>query len=174
MPATFSVPARRRRSWPPPLIRARPATPSRSTSAPTPLGPPILCAESVIMSAPSAPKSSGSLAGDLNRIGMQKTARLMDDLGSFSDRLDGAGFVVGRHQRNEGPPPSEMVFRKLFLKHAEVDNAIARRPEFGSCSRDRTCLRRAPKDARPPTYSNARLRRSARQARAHSPRCRRS
>jgi hypothetical protein len=50
----------------------------------------------------------------------------MDDFGCGCDRLDGACFVVGRHQRNEGPPPSEMVFGELFLKHAEVDNPIAR------------------------------------------------
>ena len=46
MPATFSVPARRPRSWPPPRCsggerRARRAR----TSAPTPCGPPSLCAD---------------------------------------------------------------------------------------------------------------------------------
>ena len=100
--------------------------PSRSTRAPTPLGPPILCAERVIMSAPSALKSSLILpppephryAEDRRPHGRSRASR---------DRLDRAGFVVGRHQRNEGPPPSEMVFLKLFLKHARSITPSPRR-----------------------------------------------
>ena len=56
---------------------------------------------------------------------MQKTAGGVNEFSSFSDRLDRAGLVVGRHQRNEGSPSPKMVFRKLFLKRSKVDNAVA-------------------------------------------------
>src|SRR3954447_10069287 len=60
IPATFSVPARRLSSCPPPRSKgSSPATPSSTTSAPTPLGPPILCAEKVPRSAPTALISKG-------------------------------------------------------------------------------------------------------------------
>ena len=77
----------------------------------------------------------GQPASDLNRVGVQKTARFVDDFGCRGDRLDGAGLVVGRHQRNEGPPPSEMVFGKLRRKHIEVDNAIGRHGNSARASR---------------------------------------
>src|SRR5262245_18031747 len=70
-------------------------------------------------------------AGNLNRIGVQNTTSRMDDLGCGGDRLDGASLIVGRHQRNERPTSSEMVFGELFLKHAEVDNPIARHGNSG-------------------------------------------
>src|SRR5262245_28034231 len=56
MPATFSVPARTPRSCPPPLMRGsgNGISASRLISAPTPLGAPILCPETVRRSAPSA------------------------------------------------------------------------------------------------------------------------
>ena len=61
MAATFSVPARRRSSCPPPWISGAMASPSRITSAPAPNGPPALWAESVIMSTPRSPKLTGTL-----------------------------------------------------------------------------------------------------------------
>ena len=58
---TFSVPARRPISWPPPLICAGRSSPRRKTTAPTPFGPPILCAEISAISAPSQLKATGNL-----------------------------------------------------------------------------------------------------------------
>ena len=53
--ATFSVPARAPRSWPPPLMSgSRCRDSERLMSAPTPLGAPILWPEIVMKSAPSA------------------------------------------------------------------------------------------------------------------------
>ena len=131
MPATFSVPARRRRSWPPPLIRGSTGHAFAEHESADALGSADLVRRKRHHVGAKRAEIERQPAGDLNRIGMQNTARRMDDLGCGSDRLDGAGFVVGRHQRNEGPPPSEMVFGKLFLKHAEVDNAIARHGNSG-------------------------------------------
>ena len=47
-PATFWVPERRSRSWPPPTSCGVRRTPSRTTSTPLPLGPPNLWADSEI------------------------------------------------------------------------------------------------------------------------------
>ena len=44
MPATLWVPLRRSRSWPPPRVTGSSGTPSRTTSTPTPFGPPNLWA----------------------------------------------------------------------------------------------------------------------------------
>ena len=52
VPATFSVPARRWRSWLPPWSCARSGVPRRIHSAPTPLGPSNLWAETATVSAP--------------------------------------------------------------------------------------------------------------------------
>ena len=57
----FSVPARRRSSWPPPWMSGSTGTPSRTTSAPTPTGPPNLCADNVMKSTDSNAKFNGSL-----------------------------------------------------------------------------------------------------------------
>ena len=111
----------------------------------------------------------GEPTRDLNRIAVQKAACRMDDRGRFSDRLDRAGLVIGRHQRSERPPSSEMVLGELARKRFEVDHAVAGDREAGLCSRGKICRRRARTDARSPTCSNARHRRAARQAQGHSP-----
>ena len=41
----------------------------------------------------------------LNRVDVQKTARFVDDLGHLGDRLHGAGFVVGQHDRDQRGRP---------------------------------------------------------------------
>ena len=61
MPATFSVPARRLRSWAPPRTSGASGVPRRTYRQPTPFGPYSLCAESVSRSTSSARTSSGIL-----------------------------------------------------------------------------------------------------------------
>ena len=63
MPGTFSVPERMPRSWPPPSICAVMRTRGlrRTYSAPTPLGPYILCADSDARSTLAALTSNGTL-----------------------------------------------------------------------------------------------------------------
>ena len=61
MAATFSVPARRPISCPPPRNCAAMSVPRRTTSAPTPLGPPSLCAETSAIRHPDQLNASGSL-----------------------------------------------------------------------------------------------------------------
>ena len=56
------VPERTSRSWPPPCSTGTGATARPRISAPTPTGPPSLCAVTVIASTPDAAKSTGSCA----------------------------------------------------------------------------------------------------------------
>ena len=60
MAGTFSNPARRARSWSPPTSRASRRRPRRTSRAPTPGGPPILCALTLMRSASSDRKSTGT------------------------------------------------------------------------------------------------------------------
>src|SRR5674476_1050282 len=71
-PATFSVPARRWRSWLPPWTWARSCVPRRTQSAPTPLGPSNLWAEIVTRSAPTLDLDVGELGADLVTISAHK------------------------------------------------------------------------------------------------------
>ena len=92
----------------------------RRISAPTPFGPPILCAERVSRSAPRTPISRGNAAGRLHGIDMQQAARRMDDRGRLRDRLHHAGLVVGKHERDERPNRPGHRIRK----RSEVDASI--------------------------------------------------
>ena len=53
------------------------------TSAPTPFGPPILWADRVSRSAPSAADVAIDAAGRLHRVDMQHAARRVDDRGGL-------------------------------------------------------------------------------------------
>ena len=94
MPATFSVPARAPRSWPPPLISGagNGTAASRRTSAPTPLGAPILCPESVRRSAPSALISQGILPDRLDRVDVQDAARFMGQASGLTKPVEQRRF----------------------------------------------------------------------------------
>ena len=60
--AASSVPDRTSRSWPPPCRTGTTSTSRRTSSAPTPTGPPTLCPDTVIASTPEPPKSTGRWA----------------------------------------------------------------------------------------------------------------
>ena len=62
MAGASRVPERTSRSWPPPCSTGTGATARPRISAPTPTGPPSLCAVTVIASTPDAAKSTGSCA----------------------------------------------------------------------------------------------------------------
>ena len=71
MPTRFSVPERRPISWPPPVIQGLTSSPCRTISAPTPFGPPNLCAETSARSAPVQPNADRHLADRLHQIQQQ-------------------------------------------------------------------------------------------------------
>jgi hypothetical protein len=58
-PATSGVPERTSRSWPPPCSSGTQLVSRRSSSAPTPVGPPNLWAATLIAERPLAAKSTG-------------------------------------------------------------------------------------------------------------------
>ena len=108
MPATFSVPARAPRSWPPPLMSGagNGTAASRLTSAPTPLGAPILCPESVRRSAPSALISHGIRPAAWTASTCRTPPAAWVRRAACRNRLNNAGLVVGEHQRNQRPAPA--------------------------------------------------------------------
>ena len=70
---------------------------------PTPLGPPILWLETNSTSAPVAAKQQAIRTEGLHRVADHDPAGIMDQRCGLGDRLDHAGFVVGRLERQHGP-----------------------------------------------------------------------
>jgi hypothetical protein len=70
IPATFSVPARRPRSCGPPVASVVSASPRRIQSAPTPVGPPSLCADSERQSTPRRADVDRDAARRLRGVGV--------------------------------------------------------------------------------------------------------
>ncbi len=79
------------------------AGPSARIRAPTPLGPPILCAESVTRSAPNALISKGIFPKRLDRVDMQQAARLMYDLSGFTLPAEWRRFRCWRASSRPAP-----------------------------------------------------------------------
>ena len=104
--ATASVPARWLRSWPPPRASGAPRLiPARAvTSAPAPFIPPILWADSMSASAPSAAMLAIHSPGHLDRVAENEAARRVNQRRRFDDRLDDAGLVVCALQRQQRAP----------------------------------------------------------------------
>ena len=102
MPATFSVPARRRRSWLPPFIRGSTVAPSPEHESADALGTADLVGGEAQEIGAERRDVELDPPGRLDRVGVEDPAPVMDDAGSLGHRLDRAGFVVGCHQRDEG------------------------------------------------------------------------
>ena len=123
MPATFSVPARRSRSWWPPRPAGSNGAPRRKKMAPTPLGPWILCAESVSASTPSAVDVDRDLPGRLNGVGMKQRAALVRDLRQRRQVVDVPELVIGERQRHQRRVGAQRRAQRLG-----IDRAVAPRP----------------------------------------------
>ena len=78
-PTTFSVPARRPAPGRRRAAAAPAVTPSARINAPTPLGPPILCAETVNKIRPQCIDIERYFSERLDRVDMQQPAGRMDD-----------------------------------------------------------------------------------------------
>ena len=115
MAATFSVPARKPLSCPPPRI-SRSAISNRSEAEdrrrPTPFGPPILWAERVSASTPKLGDVDRHLARPPgpHRVCI-KPAMRVDDPGRLGDRLENARLVVGELDRDQNAVVSGPVER---------------------------------------------------------------
>ena len=129
MPGRLGVPARRRPSCPPPRCSRRAAPgPARSTSAPTPGGPPSLCADRLTRSAPSSARVQGSLPNAWAASQCSSAAGRVHEPGDLGDRLHHAGLVVGQHHRDEAGP---LVAPSRSRQRRQVDHAVGRRPGCG-------------------------------------------
>ena len=107
MPATFSVPARRCRSWPPPDSWETKGVPRRRKRTPVPLGPPNLWPERLRRSTPRASTSRGSAPAAWTA-SVWKGMRLRRSRARSPTRcaisaigLDRADLVVGEHDGDE-------------------------------------------------------------------------
>ena len=134
MPATFSVPGRRPRSWLPPRSIGVQRVPLRTTSAPTPFGPWNLCAESETRFAPIVRMSNGTLPMPWTASMCSGTFLLVAHFGDMLDRMHHAGFVVGEHDRDERGVVADRVAQRVHVEaaravDAEIRNAVARRLE---------------------------------------------
>ena len=130
MPGRFSLPARRPRSWPPPRISAVGSALPVTTSAPIPGGPPSLCAERLIRSAPISADRERQLAGALHRVAMEEGAMGMRERGDFGDRLNDPGLVVGEHDRHDR---RARVGGELPVEPGQIDDPLAvDRDPFGA------------------------------------------
>ncbi len=101
MPATFSVPARCRRSWLPPTISGSIGVPRRTYIAPTPFGPCILCALIEHKMAAESAHIEWNLARALHRVDMEEDAGFRGDFSDFFNRLQHAGFVIRQHHADQ-------------------------------------------------------------------------
>ena len=134
MPATFSVPARAPRSWPPPLISGSSGRPSRRISAPTPLRAADLVRRQRHQIGAERLEIAGDAARALDRVDMQEPAGRMHQRGCLRDRLDHAGLVVGEHQRNQRPRPAARAAapaprdRRRPRRSPAMSSAAANRP----------------------------------------------
>ncbi len=99
-PATLSVPDLIPRSCPPPWPIGTTAVSRRTSSAPTPTGPPILWAETESASVPLAGEVHRQDAGGLDRIGVEGDAVPVGDRRKVGYRIHGADLVVGPHHRD--------------------------------------------------------------------------
>ena len=82
---------------------APPRAPAFMTRAPTPCGPPSLCADRVRLSASSVRMSTGDLARRLDRVDVQPAAGAAHQRRRLGDRLDHAALVVGMMDGDHGP-----------------------------------------------------------------------
>jgi hypothetical protein len=70
-----------------------------TTSAPTPLGPPILCADRIRKSAPTSAIEKGMRPAACTASTTSNPPDFLTMCGDLADRLDDAGLVVGQHAR---------------------------------------------------------------------------
>ena len=147
--ATFSVPARRFRSCPPPRtnLSSMFASRARSARAPTPLGPPILWAEKNSASASRASARQSMRPAPCTASQTSNAAVGVDQRGGLAHGLHGAGLVVGglKRQHDAGLAGA----RQHGGKRVEIDDRRPRRAERCAPDRRESDGLRARRRARP-------------------------
>ena len=123
--ATFSVPERRPRSWPPPGKSGHSSTPSRTYKAPTPFGPCSLCPESESRSMGCVRMSKAILPTACTASVWKSTPRRRATWANSANRLDRADHVVGRHDGNQ---PRFRPYRPFQIGRIDQSLAVDRQP----------------------------------------------
>ena len=128
--------------------------PARTTSAPTPGGPPSLWADEAEIVDAEAVQVDRHLAGGLHRIAMHQRAGVAGDAHDLGHRLQHAGLVVGEHHRHQR---GLVEAASIALQGGEIDARRRRRParcrprgtarSTLSCSIAETSTRRRPAPA---------------------------
>ena len=119
------VPERMSRSWPPPCTSGVTSSSRRTTSAPTPYGPPTLCPVRVSASTPEAAKSTGTEPTACTAsvcTGMPCSAAIST---TSSTGCEGADLVVGPHHRDQGDRAG--IALDGLAQRVDVEAARARR-----------------------------------------------
>ena len=116
-------------------------------SAPTPLGPPILCAESVIRSAPSALISQEIRPAAWTASTCRRPPASCTSARRFGNRLNTPVSLLASMRETSG---RRRPWRSALRKRREIDDAIRRRPEFSRPLRRQIARPPAPTDARSP------------------------
>ena len=155
IPATFSVPARRPSSWPPPRSSGSKSGHSLGQNQ----------RADALRTADLVRRKRHQIGSHridieryfserLDRIDMQQSAGGMDDLGDLGDRLHRPGFVVGQHHRHQR--------RRAVVEHraqtVEIHQAGARDTDDADRLVSEIARPRAPRRARwpkPPTFRPA-------------------
>ena len=132
---TAAVPGRWPPSWPP---TASSVAMSLTSSAPMPGGPPSLCAATTRKSA----SGSGSLPALCAQSASSSPPAARHPRGDLGDRMDDAGLVVDRLDRDQRP----LRAGQRRVEIGEVERAVGARPR--SAARRARCA--APPDARSP------------------------
>ncbi len=110
MAGTFSVPARRLRSWRPPVTRWPSSCRGESRGRPTPFGPAELVRRSARADRRRAPaRPPGSCRPPGRRRCATSAPCSRASAASSRDRLDDAGLVVGQHDDTSATSASERV-----------------------------------------------------------------
>ena len=98
----------------------------RTYSAPTPLGPYILCADIAHQVDARALTSKGILPSALHRVAVEEHARSLAHRADLGDRLDHADLVVGGHDRDE-----DRLVGDGRLAVVQIDQAVGLRRQIG-------------------------------------------
>ena len=89
-------PPRRPSSCPPPVMEGGTTSPARTNVAPTPMGPPILCADTASASHPKSSRLSGIFPAACTP-SQKQTAMRPNPLGNLANGLQNACFIIGHH-----------------------------------------------------------------------------
>ena len=91
--------------------------PGRRTSAPTPCGPPNLCADNDRKSTPNAPIASAILPAACTASEWTSHPRCFASFAACATGLNGTGFIVDEHERQQ----TRLALRQSPIQRFEIN-----------------------------------------------------